>query len=80
MRRTGSHDCNITKTESECRLMSAVYEARIIVDKRSDRSNVGDQHSIDLRFRVLTLRDLEKAFQDALTAARALPNGTAMSN
>jgi hypothetical protein len=56
------------------------YDLRVVIDKRSDRSNAADQHGLDLRFRVGTNRDPERAFQEALTAARALPNGTEMSN
>jgi hypothetical protein len=56
-------------------VIGAVYQVRVVIEKSSDRSNAGDAHGLDLRFRVDTIRDLEKALAEAATAARALPNG-----
>jgi hypothetical protein len=56
-------------------VIGAVYSVRVVIEKSSDRSNTADQHGLDLRFRVQTIRDLEKALAEAATAARALPNG-----
>jgi hypothetical protein len=56
-------------------VIGATYSVRVIIEKASDRSNASDQHALDLRFRVQTIRDLEKALAEAATAARALPNG-----
>jgi hypothetical protein len=56
-------------------VIGATYSVRVIIEKASDRSNTSDQHALDLRFRVQTIRDLEKSLAEAATAARALPNG-----
>jgi hypothetical protein len=56
-------------------VIGAVYDVRVVIEKKSERTNAADQHGLDLRFRVQTIRDLEKALAEAATAARALPNG-----
>jgi hypothetical protein len=56
-------------------MIGTVINCRIVIEKGSDRSNIGDLHTLDLRFKVDTYRDLEKALAAALAAAKALPNG-----
>jgi hypothetical protein len=53
---------------------SATYSVRVVVELTSDRRNVNDAHTVELKWSSLgTIREVEAAFSQALTAVRGLP-------